>query len=67
MPKSTIHSYDQLPLTLNQKDISAFLGISRSSTYKLFKREDFPIIRIGKRFLVPRDKFLQWAKEQLQF
>lgn len=55
-------NYDELPLTLSAKDISAFLGVSPASSYSLFKRKDFPIIKIGKRSVVARDRFLEWLE-----
>ena len=58
-------SYDQLPLTLRANDIAAVLGISRAQTYSLMHQQGFPTIFIGKRMLVPRDKFLAWMDEQL--
>ena len=45
-------------------DIQAILKISRAGVYTLMHRVDFPTIRIGKRMLVPEDKFVQWLHEQ---
>ncbi len=59
-------SYDELPLTLDAKDISKFLGVSPTSCYSLFKRKDFPTIKIGKRSIVARDKFLMWLEQHTQ-
>ena len=60
----TYISYDQLPLTLQADDVASVLGISRGSAYALMHQAGFPTIRIGKRMVVPRDKFLQWIDEQ---
>ena len=46
-------TYDQLPLMLNAEDIQAVMNISRAGAYQLMHREDFPIILIGKRMVVP--------------
>ena len=59
-------SYDELPLTLNADDLSKFLGISKGTCYAMLKRKDFPTIRIGKRQLVSRDKFLEWIDKNSQ-
>ena len=40
--------------------------LSRAGVYTLMHRVDFPTIRIGKRMLVPEDKFVQWLDEQSQ-
>lgn len=61
-----IISYEQLPLTLKADQVAAVLGISRANAYTLLRREDFPTLRIGKRMLVPRDRFIQWIEENTQ-
>ena len=58
-------SFEQLPLTLNAVDIAAYLNISRGNAYTLLHREDFPTLRIGKRMIAPRDKFLAWLDQQM--
>ena len=60
----SITSYDQLPLTLCAEHISQILGISRSATYTLLRSKGFPTIYIGKRMVVPKDKFIAWIEEQ---
>lgn len=61
-----IISYEQLLLTLKADQVAAVLGISRANAYTLLRREDFPTLRIGKRMLVPRDRFIQWIAENTQ-
>ena len=58
-----INGYDELPLTLCAEDVAAALGISRTNAYALLHQEDFPTLHIGKRLLVPRDKFIQWIND----
>jgi predicted DNA-binding transcriptional regulator AlpA len=55
-------NYEQLPLMLNAEDIKDVMNISRAGAYQLMHREDFPKIIIGKRIVVPRDKFLEWLE-----
>ena len=55
-----ITSYDQLPLILNAEDVAKILGISKSAVYGLFHMSGFPTLRVGKRMLVPRDRFIAW-------
>ena len=55
-----------IPKCLNADDIQTILKLSRAGVYTLMHREDFPTIRIGKRMLVPEDKFIQWLHEQSQ-
>ena len=62
---TTYTSYNQLPLSLNANDIAAVLGISRSNAYTLMRAKGFPTIFIGKRMIVPRDKFIEWMDLQI--
>ena len=55
-------NYEQLPLMLNAEEIKDVMNISRAGAYQLMHREDFPKIIIGKRIVVPRDKFLEWLE-----
>ena len=51
------------PEILSAKDLQE-MGFSRSMSYSLFNREDIPVIRIGKRKFIRREKFLEWLAEQ---
>ena len=62
---NTINNYRDLPLTLRADDIAAVLGISRAGAYNLMNSKGFPTIRIGRRMVVPRDKFVEWMEQQL--
>ena len=62
---TTYTSYNQLPLSLNANDIAAVLGISRANAYTLMRAKGFPTIFIGKRMIVPRDKFIEWLDLQI--
>ena len=64
MKVSTYHSYDDLPLFLNAELVSQVLGVSISSAYELMHEEAFPSVRVGSRFVVPKDKFRQWVEQQ---
>ena len=59
-------TYDQLPLMLNAEDVQAVMNISRAGAYQLMHREGFPTIYIGKRMVVPRDKFLAWLESNAE-
>ena len=63
--ETTYTSYNQLPLSLNANDIAAVLGISRANAYTLMRAKGFPTIFIGKRMIVPRDKFIEWMDPQI--
>ena len=66
MRESKFKSYQDLPLTLTAPEVGEVLGISRAAAYELARSEGFPRMKIGKRILIPRDKFIQWIDEQTE-
>lgn len=63
MKQSQYKSYDDLPLFLNAEMVSAMLGVSPSSGYELMHEAGFPVLKIGNRMVVPKEKFIQWVEE----
>ena len=63
MKISSYKSYDELPLFLNAQTVSKVLGVSPSSSYELMHEKDFPVLKIGGRMVVPKEKFIQWVEE----
>ncbi len=51
---------EQLPTALDAKEIAAFLGISEISARQLMHSKGFPTIRIGRRMVCSKTKFLEW-------
>lgn len=51
------------PEILSAKDLQD-MGFSRSMSYALFNRADVPVIHIGKRKFIRREKFLEWLAGQ---
>lgn len=51
------------PEFLSAKDLQD-MGFSRSMSYALFNREDIPVIHIGKRKFIRRERFMEWLAEQ---
>lgn len=64
MKKSSYKSYDELPLFLNAVTVAKVLGISPSSAYELMHAPDFPVLKVGSRMVVSKEKFIQWTEEQ---
>lgn len=50
-----------LPATLTVSQIQKLLGISRPTAYNLVNNEAFPVLRIGKKILIPTKAFLDWV------
>ena len=63
MKMSVCKSYDDLPLFLNANLVAQVLGVSQSSGYELMHEPGFPVLRIGNRMVVPKERFIQWVKE----
>ena len=61
MKESVYKSYDELPLFLSAETVAKLLGISISSTYELMQKKDFPVLRIGNRKVVPKDRVRAWV------
>jgi len=55
---------EDLPLILTVKEVKEILRISKTNTYELFNRSDFPTINIGRRKMVARDNFIIWLNSQ---
>lgn len=64
MLESTYKTFDELPLFLNADMIAKVLGVSGSVAYALLHNEEFPVLKVGMRYVVPKDKFLQWVEEK---
>ena len=64
MKISSIQSYDDLPLFLNVNLVAQVLGVSISTAYEVMHEPGFPVLRVGSRMVVPKEKFIQWVEEQ---
>lgn len=51
-------------LAFNSKEAAAALGVSLPTFYELAARDDFPVVHVGRRVLIPVDGLREWlAKE----
>lgn len=66
LSREQIRSKEQLPMILGADEISLILGVSRAKAYQLFRKKDFPTIKIDRRLLVSRDQFFAWLDSQSQ-
>lgn len=62
MKLSEYNSYDDLPLFLNASTVAKVLGVSPSSGYELMHDPDFPVLKVGSRMVVPKEKFVEWVE-----
>jgi len=62
LKESAYKSYEDLPLFLNAELVAQVLGISLAGAYDLLHSEGFPVLKIGTRMVVPKEKFRQWVE-----
>lgn len=55
-------SNEKVVMTVDE--LCEIMGICKPAAYALCHREDFPAIKVGKRFLIPRDRFYAWLNSQ---
>ena len=53
-------------IALSVTEAAQVLGVSRPTVYKLIHRGDFPVLRIGSRTLIHREKLAEWAARQTE-
>ena len=63
MKVSQFKDYSELPLFLNAEVVAKVLGIAPSSGYELMHEPGFPVLRVGNRMVIPKEKFIQWVDE----
>ncbi len=54
---------EEFPLLMSAKDLQK-VGVTKTMAYQLLNREDMPVVCIGGRKFVNRDKFFQWLDGQ---
>ncbi len=52
---------NRLVYTVNE--VAEMLGLSESYAYKLAKARKFPVLQLGRRIVVPKEKFEIWLNE----
>ena len=66
MKESIYKTYEELPLFLNAEVVAKVLGIAPSSSYELMHEVNFPVLKVGSRMVVPKEKFILWVEEHTQ-
>lgn len=50
--------------TFTVEDIMQILKIGRNRAYDIFKREDFPAILIGRKYVIEQNAFYMWLQNR---
>lgn len=54
-----MNSKENLPMMLSASDIQT-MGFTRTMAYNILNRNDVPVVKIGSRKFIQRDKFFDW-------
>ena len=54
-----MNSRENLPMMLSANDIQT-MGFTRTMVYKILSSDEVPVVKIGSRKFVQRDKFFAW-------
>ncbi len=51
-------------VVLSMAELAAAMGIGRSKAYELTHRPGFPVVRLGRRVVIPVDSLKIWLEDQ---
>ena len=54
---------EMLPMMLSANEIQA-MGFTRTMAYSILNRDDVPVVKIGNRKFIQRDKFFEWLDKR---
>ena len=54
-----MNSKEMLPMMLSANEIQS-MGFTRTMAYSILNRDDVPVVKIGNRKFIQRDKFFDW-------
>ncbi|WP_232841813.1 helix-turn-helix domain-containing protein [Caldicellulosiruptor acetigenus] len=57
---------DYEKLTYTPKELAKVLNISLTTVFKLIKQKEIPVIRIGRKVLIPKAKLKDWIDKVAQ-
>lgn len=46
--------------TMSVQDLAREMGISLPKAYELVKQKGFPVLKLGKRYVIPTESFRKW-------
>ena len=58
-----MNSRENLPMMLSANDIQT-MGFTRTMAYNILNRDDVPVVKIGNRKFIQRDKFFEWLDKR---
>lgn len=61
-----IRSVDEMPLMMTAEDIAATGLCGRNKAYDFLNTAGFPVIKVGRKLVVPKDAFLAWVHSKVE-
>lgn len=58
-------TFNNLPEIMSANDLLKILPLSRSGIYQMINEDGFPVIKMGKRKLIPKEEFLFWLSNNI--
>lgn len=55
-----------LPDVLTVREAAKVMRVGQNRMYEIVRREGFPAVRVGWKFLIPRDAFIKWIESQTE-
>ena len=55
---------EDYPEVLKVEHIQEILGVGKVRAYEIMEIEGFPLIRLGRKKMTPRDKFFEWLENE---
>ena len=52
------------PMTYTVEEVAALMRIARNSAYDGVRSGEIPSIRVGRRYLIPRERFHSWLNSE---
>lgn len=54
-----MNNKENMPIMLSANDLQA-MGFTRTMAYSILNSDDLPVVKIGNRKFIQRDKFFKW-------
>jgi len=51
-------------LVYSVQEVAGLLGISKSYAYELVRNGTIPVLQLGRKRVVPKEKFYRWINEE---
>ena len=53
-----------LPDIFSPRELAQVMGIHQQGGYELVRQEGFPVVKVGKKYLIPKQAFLSWLNQK---